>query len=189
MFAGTAGARVALSRATARRAKSWSMTTLSCQAISCLSSVKFGGRPPSGGGSRGGCRALTGTARALPCRGVAGGLGAWCPAARGPIDGPIANLTIGGLRRPPAGAGQGNSRPIGSAARRMRASVHMTLPLQSRRTRAGMVVTPNREAKAVPRGPSAVACGIAAHLGILSKYRMVSASEAPLEIKTMVALL
>jgi hypothetical protein len=51
-----------------------------------------------------------------------------------------------------------------------------------------MVVTPNREAKAVPRGPSAVACGIAAHLGILSKYRMVSASEAPLEIKTMVAL-
>ena len=52
-----------------------------------------------------------------------------------------------------------------------------------------MVVTQNRVAKVVPRVPAAVACGIAAHRGILSKYRMVSASEAPLETNTMVASL
>jgi len=52
-----------------------------------------------------------------------------------------------------------------------------------------MVVMPNRVAKAKPRVPAAVSCGIAAHLGILSKYRMVSASEAPLETNTMVASL
>jgi hypothetical protein len=65
----------------------------------------------------------------------------------------------------------------------------MTLPLLSKRTRAGMVVTRNRVAKAIPRVPAAVACGIAAHHGNLSKYCMVSASKAPLETNTMVALL
>ncbi len=143
MSAGPAGARVARSHATASRARSWSITTLSCHAISCLSSVKLGGCPPSGGGGRSGRRALSGTAPPLLCRGVAGGLGARSPAALGPMDGPIANLTVGFVRLLPAGAGQGNPRPAGSAAKRMRASVHMTWPLPSRRTRAGMVDTPN----------------------------------------------
>jgi hypothetical protein len=152
---------------TARRDKFWSMTTLSYQAISCLSSVKLGGLPPSGGCSRGGRRALDGTDPVLLCRGVTGWLGAGSPTKLGPIEGPIAKLTIGFLRQPPAGAGQGNSRPAGSAARRLRASVQMTWPLLSRRTRAGMVVTPNLAPKALPRVPAAVACGIAVHLGIV----------------------
>jgi hypothetical protein len=148
-------------------ARSWSITTLSCHAISCLSSVKLGGCPPSGGGGRSGRRALRGTAPALLCRGIAGGLGARSPAALGPMDGPIANLTVAFARLLPAGAGQGNPRPAGSAARRMRASVHMTWPLQSRRTRAGMVDTPNRVTNALPSLPAAVACGTAVHLGIV----------------------
>jgi hypothetical protein len=162
MSAGTAGACAALSCATARQAKSWSMTTLACQAISCLSSVKLGGLPPSGGCSRGGRRALDGTDPVLLCW-----LGARSPTKLGPIEGPIAKLTIGFLRRPPAGAGQGNSRPAGSAARRLRASEQMTWPLLSRRTRAGMVVMPNLAPKALPRVPAPVACGIAVHLGIV----------------------
>ena len=160
--AGPAGARVARSRATARRARSWSITTLSCHAVS----VNLGGCPPSGGGGRSGRRALRGPAPAFLCRGVAGGLGARSPAALGPMDGSIANLTVGCVRLLPAGAGQGNPRPDGSAARRMRASVQMTWPLQSRRTRAGMVDTPNRVTNAFPSLPAAVACGTAVHLGI-----------------------
>jgi hypothetical protein len=144
MSAGPAVARVARSRATASRARSWSITTVSCHAISCLSSAKLGGCPPSGGGGRSGRRALRETAPAFLCRGSAGGLGARSSDALGPMDGPIANLTVGFFRLLPAGAGQGNPKPDGSAARRMRASVHMTWPLQSRRTRAGMVDTPNR---------------------------------------------
>ena len=167
MSASTAGARVACSRATASRAKSWSMTTLSCHPISCLSSVKLGGCPPSGGGGRSGRRALNGTAPALLCRGVAGGLGARSPAKLGRIDGPTAKATVGFLCRVPAGAGHGNPSPVGSAARRARASVQMTLPLPSSRMRAGMVVTPNLSTKAFPWGPAATSCGIAFHPGIL----------------------
>ena len=171
MSAGPTGARVARSRATASRARSWSITTLSCHAIS----VNLGGCPPSGGGGRSGRRALRetapaflcrGIAGAFLCRGIAGGLGARSPAALGPMDGSIANLTVGCVRLLPAGAGQGNPRPDGSAARRMRASVQMTWPLQSRRTRAGMVDTPNRVTNAFPSLPAAVACGTAVHLGI-----------------------
>jgi hypothetical protein len=106
------------------------------------------------------------TRSAFLCRGIAGGLGARSPAAIGPPDGPIANLTVGFFRLLPAGAGQGNPRPDGSAARRMRASVHMIWPLPSRRTRAGMVDTPKRVTNALPSLPAAVACGTAVHLGI-----------------------
>ena len=125
----TAGARVARSRATASQAKSWSMTTLSCHAISCLSPVKLGGCPPSGGGGRSGRRALNGIAPALLCRGVAGGPSARSPAEFGHIDGPTEKATVGFLRRVPSGAGHGNPSPVGSAARRARASVQMTLPV------------------------------------------------------------
>jgi hypothetical protein len=55
----------------------------------------------------------------------------------------------------------------GSTARRTRASVHMTRPLLSRRTRAGMVVTLNFANRAFPQGPATVACGIAVHIGIV----------------------
>ena len=166
MSAGPAGARAARSRAAASRARSWSITTFPCHAISCLSSVKLGGCPPSGGGGRSGRRALRGTTPTFLCRGIAGGLGARFPTALGPMDGPIANLTAGFVRLLTAGAGQGNPRPDGSAARRMRASEHMTWPLPSRRTRAGMVDTPNRVTNALPSLPAAVACGTAVHLGI-----------------------
>ena len=151
--------------------------------------MKLGGCPPSGGGGRSGRRALIGTARACLCWGFAGGLGAWVLAVCGLVGGPIANFTVGFARVLPAVAGQGNPRPDGSAARRMRASVHITCPLPSRRTRAGMVDTPNRVPNDFPSVPAAVAWGTAVHLGIEWKYRMVSASEASRETNTMVALL
>ena len=88
--------------------------------------MKLGGCPPSGGGGRSGRRALIGTARACLCWGFAGGLGAWVLAVCGLVGGPIANFTVGFARVLPAVAGQGNPRPDGSAARRMRASVHIT---------------------------------------------------------------
>ena len=169
LSAGTAGARVSLPRSTASRAKSWSMITWSCQAISCLSSVKLGDRSPSGG--RGGLSELgaaRGTAPALSQNGRgAGWRCARSPTKCGPPGGPNAKATVDFFRRGPAGAGHGNPSPVRSAARQARESVQMTLPLPSSRMRAGMVVTPNISTKAFPRGPAAASCGIAFHLGIL----------------------
>jgi hypothetical protein len=133
-----------------------------------LVSWTLGGRPPSGGRfGRCGRRAPGGSTPALLCQRDAGWLGAWSPTALGASAGPITKSTVRFRRLVPAGACHGNPRPVGSAARQMQASVHMTRPSPSRRMRAGMVVTPNFANRAFTRGPAAFACVIAVHLGIV----------------------
>ncbi len=165
------------------------MVTLSCQAPMCLSFGKLGGIPSLGGCvGRGGRRVPGGSTHELLCREV-GWLGARALRALGASAWPTAKSTVGVRRLAPAGACHGNPIPVGSAARRMRASVHITRPLPSKSTRAGMVVMPNLANRAFPQGPAAISCGITVQLGILEKYRMVSSAKVPLETKTMVASL
>ncbi len=166
--ASTAGTHDAPSRSKACWAKSWLMATLLCQATLCLSSGKLGGQPLLGGSvGQCGCRAPGESAHALLCRWGAGWLGAQSLIALGALPGPTAKSTVGVRRLAPAGAHHRNPRPVGSAAWRMQASVHIIQLSPSRRTRAGMVVMPNLANRAFPRDPAIVACGIAIQLGIL----------------------
>jgi hypothetical protein len=136
-----------------------------------------------------GRRAPGGSAHALLCRWGAGWLGAWSLTAPGALAGPTAKSTVGIRRLVPAGAHHGNPRPVGSAARRMRALVRITGPSPSRRTGAGMVVMLNLANRAFPRGPATVACSITVQLGILKIYCTVSSAEVLFYTKKMVALL
>ncbi len=72
-----------------------------------------------------------------------------------------------------------NLLPVGSAPSIFRPFMHMTLPLLSRRTSAGIVVTPNFCLSAAPRAPLASSCSMAAQWGhgIRAKYCLGSSTD------------
>ncbi len=81
--------------------------------------------------------------------------------------------------RPLADGVHGNPLPVRSAPSFFRPSAHMTLPLLSRRTSAGIPVTPNFHLSAAPRAPLASSCSMAAQWGhgIYAKYCLVSSAD------------
>jgi hypothetical protein len=80
---------------------------------------------------------------------------------------------------------QGRETPPGSDISLNQALVQSTTPFLSRRTRAGIVISPSRWNKEVPRDPVADLCGFSVQNDMASKYLIVSASEAHLKTNTM----